>query len=117
RRASVANRVRTGRTGAGAEHRIDTIKDIAKSDAAFFALVYPAAVRQVLTQILLVESHSAHDEGDEWWNYWLRWAARFNSPLPDDPDDAPIWIEEVVDAFCNQQTPIARWRAARSGDS
>jgi hypothetical protein len=98
-------------------NRIDNIKELAKSDATFFALVYPAAVRQVLTQILLVESHSAHDEGDEWWNYWLRWAARFNSPPPDDADDAPIWIEEVVDAFCNQQTPIARWRAARSGDS
>ena len=92
-------------------NRIDNIKEMAKSDAAFFALVYPTAVRLVLTQILLVEEHPAHDEGDEWWNYWLRWAAKFNSPLPDDKDDAPLWIDEVVEAFCNQQAPIGRWRA------
>lgn len=98
-------------------NRIDNIKDTAKSDPAFFALVYPAAVREVLTQILLVESHSAHDEGDEWWNYWLRWAARFSSQLPEDADDAPSWIEDVVGAFCNEQTPITRWRAARSDAS
>jgi hypothetical protein len=97
--------------------RIDHIKEIAKADPTFFALVYPAAIRAVLTQILLVESHSAHDEGDEWWNNWLRWAARFSSPLPDDNDDAPLWIEDVVEAFCNQQTPIARWRGARSDGS
>jgi hypothetical protein len=95
-------------------NRIDNIKDVAKSDAAFFALVYPAAVRQVLTQILLVESRAAHDVGDEWWNYWLRWAARFSGPLPNDADDAPMWIDDVVEAFCSQQTPITRWRAARS---
>jgi hypothetical protein len=95
-------------------NRIDSIKEVAKSDAAFFALVYPAAVRQVLTQILLVESHAAHDDGDEWWNYWLRWAARFAAPLPNDADDAPMWIDDVVEAFCNQQTPVTRWRAVRS---
>jgi hypothetical protein len=95
-------------------NHIDNIKEVAKSDAAFFALVYPAAVRQVLTQILLVESHVAHDEGEEWWNYWLRWAARFSSPLPNDADDAPMWIDDVVEAFCSQQTPISRWRAVRS---
>jgi hypothetical protein len=98
-------------------NRIDNIKEAAKSDATFFALVYPAAVRQVLTQILLVESHAAHDEGDEWWNYWLRWAERFTLALPDDADDAPVWIEDVVEAFCNRQTPITRWRAVRSDGS
>jgi len=95
-------------------NRLGDIKDIAKGDAAFFALVYPAAVRQVLTQILLIDTQEAHEEGDEWWNLWLRWAARFAStPLPDDTDEAPLWIDDVVDAFCSQQTPIDRWRAAR----
>lgn len=95
-------------------NRIDNIKETARSDAAFFALVYPAAVRFVLTHILLVESHAPHEEGDEWWNYWLRWAARFSSPLPNDADDAPMWIEDVVEAFCSQQTPITRWLAERN---
>jgi hypothetical protein len=95
-------------------NRIDDIQDVAKSDAAFLALVYPAAVRQVLTQILLIDAHDAHEAGDEWWNFWLQWAGQYTtSPLPDDADEAPYWIEEVVDAFCNRQTLIDGWRAAQ----
>lgn len=93
-------------------NRIQHVKDVAKNDAAFFALVYPAAVRQILTQILLVDGHDAHEDGDEWWNFWLRWATRFASPLPTDHDDASFWIDDVVAAFCNQQHVLDRWRAA-----
>ena len=92
-------------------NRIPDVKDIARNDALFFALVYPAAVRQVLTQILLVDEHEAHEDGDEWWSLWLQWAARYASPLPQDAEDAPFWIEEVVAAFCNAQKTIDRWRA------
>jgi len=95
-------------------NRISDVKGIAKNDAAFFALVYPAAVRQVLTQILLVDQHEAHEDGDEWWSLWLQWAARYVSPLPDDAEDAPFWIEEVVTAFCSAQKTIDRWRAVRA---
>jgi hypothetical protein len=95
-------------------NRIDDVQDVAKADVAFLALVYPAAVRQVLTQILLVDGHDAHEEGEEWWNFWLRWAGQFSGyPLPDDTESASFWIDEVVDAFCNQQTLIDRWRAAQ----
>ena len=95
-------------------NRIDAVKDVARNDAMFFALVYPAAVRQVLTQVLLVEGHDAHEEGDEWWSLWLRWAERYSSPLPRDEDEAPIWIDDVVAAFCNSQRLIERWRASRA---
>lgn len=95
-------------------NRIDGIRDIAKNDAAFFALVYPAAVRLILTQILLVEQQDAHDAGDEWWHLWLRWAARFTSTLPDGADDAPFWIDEAVAAFCSAQKLADRWRASRA---
>jgi len=96
-------------------NRIENVKDVAKRDAAFFALVYPAAVRLVLTQILLVEEHDAHEESDEWWSLWLRWAARFSSaPLPGDREEAAFWIDEVVAAFCDEQATIDRWRAARA---
>ena len=94
-------------------NRIENIKDVARHDAAFFALVYPAAVRQILTQILLVDGQNAHEQGDEWWNYWLLWAGRFAAPLPRDVDEAPFWIDDVVSAFCDEQTLLDRWRAER----
>jgi hypothetical protein len=95
-------------------NRIDAIKDVARNDAAFFALVYPAAVRQVLAQILLVDQHDAHQEGDEWWNLWLRWASRYATPLPSDPEEASFWIDDVVAAFCDAQKLIDRWRVAQA---
>jgi hypothetical protein len=94
-------------------NRFPSIKEAAKSDAVFFALVYPAAVRQVLMQILLVDRHDAHDDGDEWWNLWLRWAARYAAPLPKDGEEAAFWIDDVVAAFCNEQKVVDRWRASR----
>lgn len=98
-------------------NRIDAVRDVAKSDAAFFALVYPAAVRQVLTQILLVEQRDAYQSGDEWWNLWLRWSARYASPLPKDIEEAPFWIEDVTAAFCNEQKAVDRWRGGRTEGS
>lgn len=98
-------------------NRVDGIRDLAKNDAAFFALVYPAAVRQILTQILLVDQQDAHDEGDEWWHLWLRWAARFAITLPAGVDEAPFWIDEVVAAFCSAQKLVDRWRSARAEGS
>jgi len=95
-------------------NRIESVKEVAKNDAAFFALVYPATVRAVLTEILRVHEYAAHDDGDEWWSSWLRWAGRFSSaPLPRDPDEAAFWIDDVVSAFCSEQKTIDRWRAAR----
>ena len=95
-------------------NRIANIKDIAKNDAPFLALVYPAAVRQIFTQILLVDEQDAHEDGDEWWHLWLRWAARFVSPLPNDSDEAAYWIEDVVAAFAAEQKLVERWRLART---
>jgi len=98
-------------------NRIDGIRDVAKNDAAFFALVYPAAVRQILTRILLVDQQDAHEEGAEWWHLWLRWASRLTSTLPADPEETPFWIDEVVTAFCNAQHVVDRWCAARAEGS
>jgi len=93
-------------------NRIDNIKEVARYDAAFLALVYPAAVRQILTQILLVDGQDAHEGSDEWWGHWLRWATRFSAPLPNDIDEAPMWIDDVAAEFCAQQELVEQWRTA-----
>ncbi|HVR37893.1 MAG TPA: hypothetical protein VMU84_02280 [Thermoanaerobaculia bacterium] len=95
--------------------RIHDIRNVARNDAAFFALVYPAAVREVLTQILLVERHDAHEAGSDWWHLWLRWATRYASAtLPDDEEESRLWIDDVVAAFCSDQRLIDRWRSAEA---
>ncbi len=99
-------------------NRIDEVQSLARDDAAFFALVYPAAVREVLTRILLVDGHDAREEGGEWWNLWLRWAARYSTAtLPADEEEAHFWIEDVISAFCSDQKTIDRWRGARTEGS
>jgi hypothetical protein len=92
--------------------RIASIEQMARTDMKFFALVYPAAVREILTHIVLVEQYGADEEADEWWSLWLRWAAALMpDPLPEDVDDRPAWISSVVAAFC------ARYELSRSFDA
>lgn len=90
-------------------NRIARIEELAKDDALFFALVYPAAVRMILTQILLVDGHDSFEDSTEWWALWMRWAARHtSSPPPSDSDLAPLWIEEVVSSFAAQHRLVDR---------
>lgn len=95
-------------------NRINDVRNVARHDAAFLALVYPAAVREVFTHILLVDHHDGQDEGDEWWSLWLRWAGRYNAPaLPVDEDERRLWIDDVVREFCAGQRFVDQWRTAR----
>lgn len=90
-------------------NRIDGIERLARDDAFFFALVYPAAVRMILTQILLVDGHDVFEDSSEWWSLWIRWASRHTSaPPPADSDDAPGWIDEVVASFSAQHRLVDR---------
>lgn len=89
--------------------RIANIEGIAKDDSLFFALVYPAAVREILTRILVIDQYDAFEASNDWWSLWIRWASRYTAtPVPTDVDDAPQWIEEVVGAFCSQHRVIDR---------
>jgi hypothetical protein len=90
-------------------NRIEGIQKTAREDPLFFALVYPAAIRTILTQILLVDRYESFDEEDEWWGLWMKWAGLYASdPRPLDSDDAPRWIEEVVGAFCSRYAVVDR---------
>jgi hypothetical protein len=90
-------------------NRIEGIESIARDDALFFALVYPAAVRAILTQILLVDGHESFEDPTEWWALWVLWASRQTASAPPaDVDDAPSWIEDVVAAFSSHYRLVDR---------
>jgi hypothetical protein len=90
-------------------NRIDGIERMARNDPAFFALVYPAAVRAILTQILLHEDYDAAEESDEWWSLWLRWASETcGAAAPGERDDRQSWIEDVVAAFCARHRVVEK---------
>jgi hypothetical protein len=97
-------------------NRIEAVERMARNDAAFFALVYPAAVRLILTEVLLVEEYDAHEESDEWWSLWLRWARELTElPLPEDREERRGWIEEVTAAFCGRHRVIEKMHPQEEG--
>jgi hypothetical protein len=98
-------------------NRIEGIEMAAKGDGRFFAYVYPAAVREVLTRILLIDRFDESDESDEWWSLWLRWGTRFaGDPAPPDEEDRKRWIDEVVSGFCTQFGVARRLSEASPGE-
>lgn len=90
-------------------NRIDGIERMARNDAAFFALVYPAAVREILSQILLVENYDTSEESDEWWSLWLRWGRELtDAAIPEDADERRSWIDDVVSTFCGRHRVVEK---------
>jgi hypothetical protein len=87
--------------------RIAGIVDIARTNGAFFGLVYPAIVRTILTRILLVEDMTeAADDDDSWQSLWLRWAtARHpdHTPAGKELEERMGWTDEVANAFCGEK--------------
>lgn len=91
-------------------NRIDGVERLARNDPSFFALVYPAAVRTILTEILLVERYDAADDADEWWSLWLLWARALGGIAPDDIEERRGWIDTVVSAFCARHRVVEKMR-------
>ena len=92
-------------------NRIDAIELLAKGDARFIALVYPAAVREILTRIVLIEGHEVAEESEEWWSLWVRWASRYAPPpLGGEGEDLQTWIDDVVSGFAAQQKLVERFQ-------
>ena len=96
------------------------LQDIAKymiKDPLFRGLVFPAIVRELLFQILLVDE--IYDtEGDEWQNKWLRHIVEIceveDPPADlDDPnyqEDCLAWInKKAISAFCSRNDLLERF--------
>lgn len=85
-------------------NRVEEIARLARHDDAFFALVYPAAVREILAHILVIEDYEPAEDTEEWWSLWIQWARGMtDAPLPGhETEERRGWIDEVVAGFCGR---------------
>ena len=90
-------------------NQMSSIKEIAKSDEAFIALVYPEIVRQILNEIIESDQLDPEIDEDEWYSLWIN----FVSSLPgvgspptgreaNIKNDQKDWIESAVRGFCDK---------------
>jgi hypothetical protein len=82
----------------------------------FRGLVYPAALRQILERILLIEKYFSTDDPVEWRSRWLQFAARIpgsGSPPPQGASEDQIfdWIDDAVAAFARRFSMYAQYEA------
>ena len=81
-------------------------KEYVRSNATFFALVYPAVVREILTAILNEDGYEYDPDGDGWRDLWVRFAATLpdvGQPPEGEEGDPRPWIEAAVRSFCDRQ--------------
>ena len=86
-------------------------KEYIRSNETFFALVFPAVVREILTQILIIDAKAQFEpdaDSEDWQERWLSFVSNLAGvdPLPP-PDADPLtkiqWIDDAVRAFCNSK--------------
>lgn len=76
----------------------------------FRAMVYPAAMREILERILFVEMCTSADDQSDWRCRWLAFAGSMPGagPVPKTKDDQLEWVEQAVAAFARKN----RFRSA-----
>jgi hypothetical protein len=97
-------------------------QEIARSPA-FTALMYPQIVREILTRILIIDSHADTEDEENWRSRWLRFATY----LPGVSDPPAVngeideqhwdWIDEAVKAFSKQIQVTENFRRFWEGES
>lgn len=90
-------------------NKIPALENLVKSDSVFFMYVFPAAIREILTHMIFIDTVENPDEPSvTWHNDWLKFSKMIlpHEPVPDlDPneitkDDMVNWIDQVVEEFC-----------------
>lgn len=74
------------------------------STDTFRALVYPAAMRQILERILYIEGYQSVDDPDDWRSRWLLFSSQIpgSRDVPKTRDAQEEWIDNAVAAFARQ---------------
>jgi hypothetical protein len=84
-------------------------KEYVRSNETFFALVFPAVVREILTQVLIIEAEQEYEpdgSSDSWQERWLYFVCSMPSVDPLPPTDAELmekaqWIDHALRVFCD----------------
>ena len=90
-------------------NHLSSIKEIARSDAAFIALVYPEIVRQILNDIIESDQLDPKIDEDDWPSLWVNFVSSLpgvGSPPtgrnPNIKNDQTDWVENAVRGFCDK---------------
>lgn len=91
--------------------KIPNIEYLATNNPQFFVYVYPAVIREILTNMIFIEKiDSVTDPPTEWHYNWLEFSRNLGveptdilqeENLNDNKEEAIKWIERVVEEFCN----------------
>jgi hypothetical protein len=87
--------------------RIPELKDWARAEPLFYAVVYPEVVRRVLTRAIDENADVEEDDDERWQVLWQRFGrdlhpTKQKPPGSDDPEeDREEWVDEVVAAFAS----------------
>jgi hypothetical protein len=93
-------------------NKIPALENLVKTDSVFFMYVFPAAIREILTHLIFIDTVENPEEPSvTWHNDWLKFSKMIlpHEPVPDlDPDkikedDVVKWIDQVVEEFCNSR--------------
>lgn len=93
--------------------RLGDYKSVARW-GAFEGLVYPAAMREILTRILLVDQAvaDADTDGESWVDTWIAFSRSLpgvDSDIPDDLNARIEWIDSAVAAFSRRKDMLKRF--------
>ena len=98
--------------------RIESIREIARSDEYFLTLVYPEIVRQILLKIIVEADHTdPESDPDDWMSLWLAFTRDLLEirHLPPSGETEPViqeklkWIDDAVEAFCSSNKMLERF--------
>jgi hypothetical protein len=109
--------------------RISTIQTISRNDAQFIMFVYPAVLKEVLSQMVFVDGiDSLSEPQTDWHKEWLDFTRNILGEDPPeeiltedggvaDKEEARKWINRVVEEFCNRRSEWGMYIQQLSGET
>jgi hypothetical protein len=86
----------------------------------FVSLIYPQALREILTRILRIEGYHDTDDPEDWRSKWLRYSTLLPgiAEPPEEDEEAPLddWIDEVVAAFSKKNEILQKYQTYWKGE-